>query len=270
MQNLAKSKQGGIEYGWVYMNLSVIILTKNEEHNIVDCIENVSFADEILIIDDYSQDRTIEIIKKLSNKKIKIFQRNLQDNFSDQRNFGLSKSTKDWVLFLDADERISLSLQYEILSVLNDSIAQVSGYYIRRRDVIWGRKLMYGETGNIKHLRLAKKNVGRWEGRIHEVWRVRGKIGKLRNPLLHCPHQEIREFLREINFYTNIRAEELYRKKVKANLASIIFYPLGKFIVNFFLKRGFLDGIEGFVFAIFMSFHSFLVRGKLWLLWHKK
>lgn len=135
---------------------------------------------------------------------------------------------------------------------------------------MWGKELRYGEMGNIKLLRLAKKNAGEWKGKVHEKWFVEGKIAQLQNPLTHFPHQSMTEFLQEINFYTGLRAKELYERGIKVPWWSIIVYPKGKFLINYFIKRGFLDGLEGFIFAIMMSFHSFLVRGKLWLLWQKK
>ena len=129
---------------------------------------------------------------------------------------------------------------------------------------------MYGETGNIRLTRLVKKGSGKWIGKVHEIWTTKSKIGKLKNPLFHYPHQTIDKFLEEINFYTDLRSEELYEKKTHVYWWTITFYPKAKFILNYFLKRGFLDGLPGLVFAILMSFHSFLVRGKLWLLWYKK
>ncbi len=134
---------------------------------------------------------------------------------------------------------------------------------------MWGRMLKHGEVGNIILLRLAKKGTGKWEGPVHEQWKISGKTELLKNPLDHYPHPTISEFLSEINYYTDLRAEELYKKKVKSTWLSVITYPKTKFILNFFFKRGFQDGLPGLVFAIMMSLHSFLVRSKLWLLWHR-
>lgn len=253
--------------------ISVVILTKNEEHNIIDCLESVAFADEILIIDDYSTDKTIDVIRHLKNPKISIFERKLNGDFSTQRNFGLEKAKRDWVLFLDADERVNDELAFEI-SNLNSPIgshlaAKINGFYIKRTDVIWGKQLRYGETGKVKFLRLARKNTGKWVGMVHEKWIVKGNISGLKNSLLHYSHPTINSFLHEINFYTDIRANELFGKKVKVRCGQIIAYPCVKFFLNFFIKRGFKDGLTGFVFAVLMSFHSFLARAKLWQLWQE-
>lgn len=241
--------------------VSVIILTKNEEKNIKACLETVQWSNEIIVIDDNSEDKTREIAEKIGAK---VFTHALENDFAMQRNFGLSKATNEWVLFVDADERVPDTLATEVLyvtsQVLNDTVA----YFVRRVDSMWGKKLLFGETGNIKLLRLAKKGSGEWSGSVHEVWKIKGMTAELKHSLLHYPHQTINEFLQEINFYTDIRAEELYKKKTPVFWWDILFYPIGKFIVNYVIKQGFRDGIPGLLSAIFMSLHSFLVRGKLW------
>lgn len=250
------------------MSISAVVITKNEEKNIVDCIESLSFCDEIIVIDDNSTDETFLIAKKL---KAKVFVRSLDGDFSNQRNFGLDKAEGDWVLFVDADERVTASLREEIITnTANQQITKYDGFYIKRQDFMWGRQLKHGETGNIKLLRLARKNYGQWTGRVHEVWKVKGRVGQLKNPIYHFPHQKIKQFLTDINTYSDLRAKELYDKGVKAYWWSVILYPKIKFFVNFFFRRGFLDGIAGLSHALVMSFHSFLVRGKLWLLWQKR
>ena len=246
--------------------ISAIVLTKDEEKNIEACLDSLSWCDEQIVIDDYSQDKTVDIAKK---KGAKVFTHSLQNDFEEQRNFGLSKAKGDWILFVDADERVSSALWYEIMQHTNESLEDFSGYYIKRLDTMWGKTLKYGETGNIKLLRLAKKGAGKWEGNVHEVWKINGKTTTLQNPLDHYPHATIKEFLQEINFYTDLRAQELFKRKTTTNWFLILLYPKSKFIQNYFIKRGFLDGIHGFVFAMIMSLHSFLVRGKLWLLWEK-
>lgn len=249
------------------MKISAVVLTKNEELNIADCLDSLSFCDEIIVVDDNSEDRTVEIAQSLGEK---VFNHTLDNNFSAQRNFAIEKASGEWVLFVDADERVSRLLKREIEKVVSDVSSKYSGFFIKRVDFLFGKQLKYGETGNIKFLRLGKKDRGGWEGEVHEEWEVKGEIGILENPLIHYPHQTISEFLRDINFYTDIRSMQLYKKGVKVNFLSIILYPKVKFLLNFFLKRGFLDGLPGFVFALMMSFHSFLVRAKLWMLWQKK
>lgn len=249
--------------------ITTVVLTKNEERNILNCLKSLKWCEEIIVIDDNSQDRTIELINSLRNKKIYIFKNSLNDDFSRQRNFGLSKAKKEWVLFVDADERVSKSLKNEIidLTTQSDRIKQLNGYFIKRIDFMWGKELKYGETGDIKLLRLAKRDSGKWERKVHEKWKVKGATGELKNPMLHYPHQTISEFLRKINFYAELRSRELYEENTRVHYLSIISYPLGKFVMNYFIKGGFKDGVKGAIIAILMSLHSFLVRAKLWLLW---
>ena len=247
--------------------ISTVVLAKNEEKNVEACLRSVSWCDEIIVIDDNSNDKTTEIAKKYNAK---ILSHSLNGDFSAQRNFGLEKAKNDWVLFVDADEVVSQALWYEIMASVNDPSGIYSGYFIKRKDIMWGKELNFGETGDIKLLRLAKKDAGEWEGRVHETWKIKGKTLLLQNNLTHYPHQTIKEFLKEINYYSDIRAQELFNKKIKSSWLAIIFYPKAKFILNYFIKRGFLDGLSGLVFALMMSLHSFLVRGKLWYLWEKK
>lgn len=252
------------------MKLSAVVLVKNEEKNIIDCLEALYFCDEIIIIDDYSVDRTPEIIERYSKEHdtVKIFKRKLENDFSAQRQFGIEKTTNDWVMFVDSDERITEELATEIKE--NLSTPDFDGFLIKRIDFMWGKILKHGEVGNIKLLRLFNKNKGNLKGKVHEVWETKSKAGELLNPILHYPHPTISEFLKEINFYSSLRAEELYERHVKSSFVKIILYPKGKFIMNYIFKLGFLDGTAGLVHAFMMSFHSFLVRGKLYLLWQKK
>lgn len=243
--------------------ITSIVLTKNEERNIVDSLKSLKWSDEIIVIDDYSRDKTVQIAKKMGAK---VIPHRLNLDFSRQRNFGLSKARGEWVLFIDADERVTKNLKTEISHLTTDSdrTKQLNGYFIRRIDFMWGKELKHGETGNIKLLRLAKRDSGKWEGKVHEEWKIDGKVGQLKNSLYHYPHQSIAKFLQEINFYTDLRAKELYDQKVHASWITIIAYPLGKFLLNYLVKKGFLDKTQGLCIAIIMSFHSFLVRSKLW------
>jgi len=246
--------------------ISAVVLTKNEEKNILPCIKSLWWCDEIIIIDDYSTDQTVRKIQSASwRTKLKIFKRCLNGNFASQRNFGLEKAKGEWVLFVDADERVTPALAAEIKKKILKT--RCNGFYLKRQDFWAGKWLKYGETGNIKLLRLGKKSTGKWERPVHEVWKIKGKIGILKNSLLHYPHQTVAEFVKDINFYTDLNAKVFYQQGVKVSFWQIFAYPLGKFFINYFWKKGFLDGLSGFVFALLMSFHSFLTRAKLWGLW---
>lgn len=241
--------------------ITAVILTKNEEKNIVDCLESLAFCNEVVVIDDDSTDRTVEIAK---NRGAKVINRKLKENFSEQRNYALSLVKNGWVLFIDADERVSTKLAKEILDIINNS--QHNGFYIKRTDQLFGKELEHGELANKKFIRLGKKEKGKWEGLVHEEWKIQGSIGILKNSIIHFPHPSLTEFISEINFYTTIRAHELYKKGVRASWYSIIFYTKAKFIQTYVFKLGFLDGMPGFILSLIMSLHSFLVRAKLYLL----
>src|SRR4051812_8321966 len=138
--------------------ISAIILTKNEEKNIKDCLDGISWCDERIVIDDESTDHTREIAQE---NGAKVYTRVLK-NFSDQRNFALQKARGDWILFIDADERISPALWFEMTQRINEPIENPTGFYLKRIDVMWGRELKHGEAGAIKLLRIAKRNSGKW------------------------------------------------------------------------------------------------------------
>lgn len=247
--------------------ISAVVLVKNQQEQLIDCLGSLKWCDEIIVVDDDSSDRSAEVAK---NMGAKVYTRSLQGNFSQQRNYALEKVKNDWVLFIDADERVSPELAEEIYQQTSQFLTPVNGFFIPRVDYLWGRRLRFGETKSRKFLRLARKDKGEWIGQVHEQWKVIGNTATFKNPLDHYPHQTIREFLSEINFYSSLRAQELYSHKKSVSKFKILLYPVGKFVHNYFLKLGFLDGVPGLLVCSMMSFHSFLVRGKLWQLNQRK
>jgi len=251
--------------------ISAVVLVKNEEENIIRCLKSLAWCDEVIVIDDYSEEETEERIKnyglRIKNKKIKIYKRKLNGDFAGQRNYGLSKTSGEWVLFVDADEVVTGQLKNEIQSKLKDehSLNKYYGFYIKRRDYFLGKWLKYGETGRIKLLRLARADAGRWEGRVHEVWNVKGRTGELINPLHHFPHKNISSFLQKINYYTDLVVQCWKEEGKKMHFWEVIFYPSGKFIQNYIIRLGLLDGTAGLIMAFMMSFHSYLSRAKFYL-----
>lgn len=234
-----------------------VVITKNEEENISRCLSSLSWCDEIIVVDDYSLDRTELIAQK---QGAKIFKRHLQNDYASQRNFAFSHCHTDWVLFLDADEYISPELSQEIRKQIAKGL--YDAFFIKRIDILFGQKIVYGEAGNIKLLRLAKRNCGMWRGNVHEEWHCKGKIGQLKNFLIHYPHKSIFSFIKKINSYTTIKALELHSSGVKFNFSELLGKSTGKFFINFVVKLGFLDGMRGFEYALLMSLHSIMVRVK--------
>jgi len=245
--------------------LSVVVLTKNSSATIGKCLSSVKFVDETIVIDDYSEDKTEKIAKKHGAK---VFKRRLKGDFSSQRNFGLKKAAGDWILFLDSDEWISAALADEISWKLETgSWKHLNGFYLKRKDKFLGKYLKFGETASIRLLRLARKDSGKWQGKVHEVWQIKGRVGDLKNPILHNHTIAVSDFIKRLNRYSTLRAEELYENGIKEGFWKLFVYPIGKFFLNYFLRLGLLDGYPGLVMAFLMSYHSFLVRTKLRFLW---
>lgn len=243
--------------------ISAVVLSKNNEDIIKKCLKQLLWCDEIILMDDYSTDKTVKIAKEMGAKVIK---RKLNNDFSSQRNFALKLTRNNWVFFVDSDEIVSSSLKKEIIFQLSVVDKETKGFYFNRNDFIFGRWLKYGENSRVKFLRLGQKKSGCWEKNVHEVWQIKGKKRKLKNPLIHIRKDTWEDMVNKIYNYSQIRAQELYKTKGKSNWFLIILYPFCKFFLNFFLRLGFLDGIPGLMMAVLMSFHSYLNRSMLYFL----
>jgi len=243
----------------VEMKLSAVILTKNEESALAHCLKSVRFCDEVIVVDDNSTDKTITIAKKLGAK---VFNRDLNDDFSAQRNFGLKITHGEWVLFIDSDEWIPENLKKEILEALVEE--NFNGYVLKRYEVWLGEKLKHAEWGDVKLLRLARKGKGKWVRKVHETWEIGGKVGELNNYLEHRVEVGLDEKLTKVNFYSRLHAEELEKERKRVGFWRVLFMPTAKLGMNYVVKQGFRDGVRGFVLSVVMSFHSFLAWSDLW------
>jgi glycosyltransferase involved in cell wall biosynthesis len=241
--------------------ISAVVLTHNDTLTIEDTLKSLSWADELVVVDDNSTDNTAAHAKALGAK---VYSHPLAGDFATQRNFGLSKARGEWVLFVDSDEVVAPALAHEIQTRIQD--AGIAGYGIARKDILWGKPLAHGEVGRMRLLRLAKKDAGRWVRPVHEVWEIKGKTSAFTQPLLHYPHPDVAQFLSHIDRYSTINANYLYAQKVRAGAWQIIAYPTAKFFINYIWRLGFLDGMQGAIVAIMMSLHSFLTRAKVWQL----
>lgn len=244
--------------------ISAVILTHNSAKTLENTLRSVAWCDETVIIDDMSDDETIQIARRHGAR---FFQRPLRDDFSAQRNFGIASCAGDWIFFVDADEIITPELAKEISTAVSDPMTD--GYYLKRQDTMWGKLLSHGETSSVRLMRLARKGSGKWERPVHEIWDVHGYTKTLTHPMLHAPHPDVRQFLADIDTYSTTNAFYLYRKNVRVSGIHILAYPAAKFFVNYILRHGWKDGTPGMIVALMMSFHSFLTRSKLWLLWQK-
>ncbi|MBI2010290.1 MAG: glycosyltransferase family 2 protein [Candidatus Chisholmbacteria bacterium] len=243
------------------LKITAIVLTRNEAANIASCLKTISWCDQILLIDNSTDDTIPKSKKIIPTPKLRIIHSS-QDNFAYLRNLGLHKARFSWVFFVDADHRVPRALRHEILTLLKSS-PQYKAYRIKQQDVVFKRELSFGETAHVAHVLLGKKTAGFWRRRVHEKWHVRGNIGTLQHPIRHFPHQNLEEFLGHINRWSTLDAQEFNAQKITAPLLQVIVFPVAKFLYNYFWRLGFIDGIPGLIVAYVMSLHSLSVRIKL-------
>ncbi|MDD4938365.1 MAG: glycosyltransferase family 2 protein [Candidatus Shapirobacteria bacterium] len=251
--------------------ISLILLTKNESKNLeknFGWLDSCKTINEIIIVDDKSTDNTIKIAKSLASKNrfVQIFNRGLSDDFSAQRNFAVSKTKNDWIFWLDADEQPSKKL---ILFLNHIDKRKYKNYSFKRQDIFLNHQLKHGETAYLNFTRLFNKNYGSFIGQVHEVWESPKSTYQTDLIIKHNSHSTLNSCIQKINFYSTIRAQELFDQKVTTNLFEIIFFPIGKFLQNYIFQLGFLDGTPGIIMALCMSFHVFLSKSKLWHLFQE-
>ena len=250
-------------------NISLILLTKNEQENLKKWtwLEKLTVLNEIIVVDDGSIDDTKKIVKTFESKRIsvKIIDRGLDHNFATQRNFAVSQAHNDWILFLDADEIPSPKL----INYLNNLKLDENNCYTIKRYLVYKNNILYhGISATDKPIRLFNKTSGTFIGPVHEIWSTNKKIININFPIFHYSAPSLRIFLSKINNYSTIRAEELFNQKKSVNLLDIFLYPKAKFIQYYFWHLGFIDGVAGLIICLALSFYSFLVRSKLWRLYH--
>jgi glycosyltransferase involved in cell wall biosynthesis len=237
--------------------ISVIILTYNEEFYIADAIKSVAFANEIIVLDSFSTDATCKIAIDLGAK---VISREF-DDYSSQRNFAIDYASGDWILFLDADERVTERLQTEILKSIASN--KYSAYKIWFPHFFMGRFLFHYTD---KVIRLVKHNNVYFENSVHEKLIVKGKIGVLKNHMIHLTYKGLLHFIDKKDKYAWFQAQMAKKKKNKATLFLLIFKPFYRFIHTYFVKRVFLDGVPGFAAAALDSYGVFSRYAKLLLL----
>ncbi len=244
--------------------ISAVILAHNDQDVIKRAIASVAWTDETIVIDDASTDATQAVAKKAGAV---VYQHSLNEDFAAQRNYALTKAKGEWVLFLDSDEVISRALADEITKQLQTAKARgIAGFYFKRHDILWGKELHHGETRSVRLLRMARRGAGKWVRPVHEVWMIQGKTETLNRAIHHFPHPNVAQFLEDIDRYSTLNAKLLHKEGIRSALWQIFLYPSAKFFLNFFVRRGFADGVPGAIVVFMMSFHSFLTRAKLYLM----
>lgn len=234
---------------------SVVLATYNEEKNLPDCLESVKdFADEIVIVDGQSSDKTVEVARKYK-AKIKITTN--KPIFHINKQMAIDMATKKWILQLDADERISEELKKEILSVINSKNPK-NGYWIPRKNWFLGRFLTKGGQYPDYTLRLYKNGKGRLPQKsVHEQAEVEGEVGYLTNPLIHIADPSFSRYIKRWGRYTDLIATEIKNKHVGYNpifaLKYILVLPIWWFLLTYIRHKGFVDLWQGFVFSFFSS-----------------
>lgn len=227
--------------------LSVTIITKNEANRIEACLRSIAWADEIIVLDSGSTDDTVALCKKYTDQ---IFVTDWP-GFGAQKNRALGKATGDWILSIDADEQISDALRDEI-RILLQSNPSCTAYTILRLSSYLGKTLHHGDWTNDYCVRLFRRNCAQFTNDlVHEKLQVlQGKIGKLKNPLYHQTFISLEQILEKVNHYSTLSAQAKYNKGRRATLFKAIMHGLWTFFRCYILKRGFLDGREGFMLAV--------------------
>ena len=237
--------------------LTVIIPTFNEEDYLKDALQSVQFADEIIVVDSFSTDRTQEFAKSFGAT---VLERQF-DNFSAQKNFAIDKVTSDWILFVDADERVTRSLESEIKSVLEHP--KHSGYKINFPHFFMNR-FLYFQSNDV--LRLVKKEDAHFTGLVHEKLHCEGSIGKLKQKMIHYTYKGLNHYIAKKEKYAWFQAEQRLEKKKKTTYFQLFFKPSYRFFDSFIKRGGFRNGIPGLVLAATDSYGVFSRYVKLMLL----
>jgi len=239
--------------------ISVAIITYNEEKNIRGALESVRWADEIVVVDALSKDRTVQICREYTDKVFSVEWL----GFSGQKNRAISLTTQPWVLMIDADERVTQPLRVEIRTLLRGDTS-VAGYYIPRKNFFSNRWIKHGGWWPDYTLRLFRRERGRIEDReVHEAIRVDGEVGYLKNPLEHYTYRDVSDFLKRMERYADLAAKELHKRNRQATILDLILRPPATFLRMFILQMGILDGIYGIILAWLYSIYTYKKYSKL-------
>jgi len=234
--------------------LSVTVITKNEARNIEDCLRSVAWAQEIIVLDQYSADGTADIARSLGAR---VYQEPWK-GFAGQKNSALEKATGDWILSLDADERITPPLRAEIEETMSRKDA-FHGYFIVRKNFFSGQWIRHGGWYPDYCLRLFKKKSGRFEERaVHEKIVVAGPTGYLKNPLEHYTYRSVADYVIRMERYSRLAALEIQEAKRPLLLTALTLRPAFTFLNMYLLRGGFLDGEKGLFLAASYAYYTFL------------
>jgi glycosyltransferase involved in cell wall biosynthesis len=247
------------------VKLTVTVITRDEQDNIEEALRSVSWADEIIVVDSHSTDETVAIARRLATR---VETRDWR-GYSEQKNYAASLASHDWILSLDADERVTPALAREIQAVMERG-PQQRGYRISRVTWYLGRWLLGTDWYPDYQLRLYDRRAGRWNGRrVHESFELSdGAAGRLRHHLEHYAYRNVSDHISSIDHYTTLAAEQWLEEGRRTNLLELAVHPPAAFLRNFLIRRGVTNGIAGFLVSTLNSYYVFLKLVKLWELQH--
>jgi (heptosyl)LPS beta-1,4-glucosyltransferase len=241
--------------------LSVVVSAYNEEQTLGRCLSSVPFADEIIVVDNESQDNTVGIAKKFTKR---IYSQKNILMLNTNKNYGFEKASGDWILNLDADEEIPKELSREI-QVIIQSHPKENGYWIKRKNIIFGKWITHGLWWPDKQIRLFRRGKGKFACvHIHEYVSVEGQVGELDNPYLHYNYETVHQYLTKIDRASTSEALSLKDMDHQLIWYDAIRFPLSDFLKIYFAQGGYKDGLHGLVLALFQAFYSFTVFTKYW------
>jgi (heptosyl)LPS beta-1,4-glucosyltransferase len=238
--------------------ISVIVITKDEEKNITGCLQSVDWADEIIVVDSESEDKTVELAEKFTDK---IFKKKWE-GYVRQKKYALSLAKGEWVLNIDADERVSTGLKEEIMKM---PVKDSDGYLIRRENYLFGKKITTCGWDRDYQMRLFRKLKAEIpEKLVHEGFVVNGKTGKLKNVIIHNTYSSLYNYLKKVNNYTTLKAEEVYKTRGKVTALTLIAHTFSAFFRYFLSLKGYKDGMRGLIISFVNSISTLLTYTKIW------
>jgi len=243
------------------LKLSVFILTFNEKDKIVDCLESVKWADEVVVMDSFSTDGTVEICKKYGAKVVQ----SKFEGFGKLRNDALESCSNDWILSVDSDERVTEELKNEVLGLLEKG-PDADAYYVPRKSHFLGQWIKHcGWYPDYRQPQFFNKKKMHYTNQlVHETYVLDGKLSYLKGHALQFPFLNLDQYLRKMERYSNLRAEEMRKAGKKFKVLNIIINPAAMFFRMYVAKLGFLDGVNGLILSMLYANYTLLKYVKLW------
>lgn len=242
------------------MSVAGIVITKDEERNIAACLSSLRWADELIVVDAESRDRTAAIAREFTPH---VFVRPWP-GYGPQKNFAFDQASADWLLVVDADERVTEPLRQEIQRALTAGPpGDLAGYEIPRRNFFYGRWIRGGGIYPDYQLRLFRRRAGRYDDvLLHERLQLTGRIARLTQPLDHYSMPRIRDHVRKMMWYTTLGAEEKLKSRTHVTWLDLAGNHLGTLFKTYVLRRGYQDGVHGIIVALFAGMHTFVKYAK--------